>query len=249
CGSSFTLMFADATNALCGVSCQVTRTWTATDACTNSSTASKLSNVDDHNAPVIAALPAPSTIECPAAPSFAAASATDACGSGFTLTFSDATNALCGASYRVTRTWTATDACANSSQASQTINVEDHTGPVIAALPGPSTIECPAAPSFAAASATDACGSGFTLTFSDATNALCGASYSVTRTWTATDACANSSTASQGINVEEHTAPVIAAVPSPSTIECPAAPRFAAASATDAGGDGRRLTVSAAPRT
>src|SRR5207245_4031760 len=153
---------------------------------------------------------------------------------GFTLTFSDTTNALCGASYSVTRTWTATDTCANSSQASQTINVEDHTAPVIAALPAPSTTECPAVPSFAAASATDACGSGFTLTFSDATNALCGTSYSVTRTWTATDACANSSQASQTINIEDHTAPVIAALPAPSTLECPAAPSFAAASATDA---------------
>src|SRR5207245_7795804 len=60
-------------------------------------------------AEVIAALPGPTTIECPATPSFTAATATDACGSSFTLTSVDVTNALCGASYRVTRTWTASD--------------------------------------------------------------------------------------------------------------------------------------------
>src|SRR5207245_6938899 len=95
-------------------------------------------------AEVIAALPGPTTIECPATPSFTAATATDACGSSFTLTSVDVTNALCGASYRVTRTWTASDACNNSSSASQVITVADTSAPVIAALPGPTTIGCSA---------------------------------------------------------------------------------------------------------
>jgi hypothetical protein len=72
---------------------------------------------------VIAALPATSTIDCPATPVFAVATATDACGSA-TLTSADiTTNGSCAGSYSVTRTWTATDSCGNSSTASQTINV------------------------------------------------------------------------------------------------------------------------------
>src|SRR5260221_3421256 len=117
------------------------------------------------------------------------------------------------ASYSVTRTWTALDVCGNSSTASQTINVEDHTAPVIATLPATSTIECPASPVFAQATAIDDCGSTFTLSSNDVTTAQCDASYSVTRTWTALDACGNSSTASQTINVEDHTAPVMATLP------------------------------------
>ena len=70
--------------------------------------------------------------------------------------------------YSVTRTWTATDACGNSSTAAQTINVEDVTAPVIAALPAVSTIDWPATPAFATATATDNC-SAFTLTFADVT--------------------------------------------------------------------------------
>jgi hypothetical protein len=54
-------------------------------------------------------------------------------------------------------------------------------------------------------------------------------SYSVTRTWTATDSCGNSSTASQKLMYKINTAPVIAALPANSTIDCPATPVFAVA--------------------
>jgi hypothetical protein len=46
-------------------------------------------------------------------------------------------------------------------------NVQDKTAPVIAALPANSTIDCPATPVFAVATA--ACGSAFTLTSADVT--------------------------------------------------------------------------------
>ncbi len=232
------------TPGACAGSYSVTRTWTATDACGNASQASQTINVQDITAPVIAALPGPSTIDCPAAPVFTQATAVDACGSAFTLTFNDVTTpGACAGSYSVTRTWTATDACGNASQASQTINVQDITAPVIAALPGPSTIDCPAAPVFTQATAVDACGSAFTLTFNDVTTpGACAGSYSVTRTWTATDACGNASQASQTINVQDITAPVIAALPGPSTIDCPAAPVFTQATAVDACGSAFTLT-------
>jgi len=237
CNSSFTLTSADTTTpGQCAGAYSVTRTWTATDACGNVSTAAQTINVQDTTAPVIAQLPAPSTIACPATPEFAVATATDACGSAFTLTSADTTApGTCAGSYAVTRTWTATDACGNVSTASQTINVQDNTAPVIAQLPAPSTISCPATPEFAVATATDACGSAFTLTSADTrTPGQCNGSYAVTRTWTATDACGNVSTASQTINVEDTTAPVIAQLPAPSTINCPATPEFAVATATDA---------------
>ena len=41
---------------------------------------------------------------------------------------------------------------------SQVITVEDNTAPVISSIPAATTIECPATPSFATATATDACG-------------------------------------------------------------------------------------------
>src|SRR5213078_614516 len=214
------------------------------DVCGNNSMASQMINVIDITALVIVALPASSTIFCPATLEFTVATATDACGSAFTLTFADVkTNGACVGSYSVTRIWTATDACNNRSTASQTINVIDTTAPVIAALPAPSTISCPATPEFTVATATDACGRAFTMTFADVkTNGACAGSYSVTRTWTAADACNNRSTASQTINVIDTTAPVIAALPAPKTISCPATPVFAVATATDACGSAFTLT-------
>ncbi|UOK41808.1 MULTISPECIES: gliding motility-associated C-terminal domain-containing protein [Flavobacterium] len=245
CGSAFTLTFNDVTTpGQCAGSYSVTRTWTASDACGNSSTATQTINVQDVAAPVIADLPPTSTINCPAVPQFAQATATDNCGSAFTLTFNDVTTpGQCAGSYSVTRTWTARDACGNSSTKSQTINVQDTTAPVIAALPATSTINCPAVPQFTQATATDNCGSAFTLTFNDVTTpGQCAGSYSVTRTWTARDACGNSSTATQTINVQDITAPVIAALPATSTINCPATPQFAQATATDACGSAFTLT-------
>ncbi|WP_284652630.1 HYR-like domain-containing protein, partial [Flavobacterium terrisoli] len=245
CDANPSLTFADVTtNGACAGSYSVTRTWTATDACGNTATASQTINVQDISAPVIATLPATSTINCPATPSFATATATDECGSSFELTFADVTtNGACAGSYSVTRTWTAVDACGNTSTASQTINVQDVTAPVIAELPATSTINCPAAPEFAQATATDECGSAFELTFADVTtNGACAGSYSVTRTWTATDACGNTATASQTINVQDVTAPVIAELPATSTIDCPASPEFTQATATDECGSAFELT-------
>src|SRR5204863_3611660 len=57
----------------------------------------------------------------------------------------------------------------NSSMASQVIHVVDTTAPVISTLPEPSTIQCPATPSFATPTATDACDASPTLTFADVT--------------------------------------------------------------------------------
>src|SRR5213592_549402 len=78
--------------------------------------------------------------------------------------------------------------CGHSSTASQTITVEDKTAPVISALPAPTTIECPATPSFTTPTVTDACGGTVTLAFADVTTpGSCPQGYSVKRTWTATD--------------------------------------------------------------
>ncbi|MBK7030035.1 MAG: hypothetical protein IPH45_12855 [Bacteroidales bacterium] len=245
CGSAFTLTYEDATTpGICAGAYSVTRTWTATDACGNISSASQTINVQDISAPVIASLPAPTTIDCPATPEFATATATDECGSAFTLTYEDSTvPGICAGAYNVTRTWTVKDACGNISSASQTINVQDISAPVIASLPAPTTIDCPATPEFATATATDECGSAFTLTFEDATMpGACTGAYSVIRTWTATDACGNISSASQTINVQDISAPVIASLPAPTTIDCPATPEFATATATDECGSAFTLT-------
>src|SRR5439155_1235910 len=237
CDPAPSLTSADATTpGSCAGKYSVTRTWTAKDACGNSSTASQTVNVTDTAAPAISALPDASTIECPASSGVGTPTATDACDPRPSLTSADATTpGSCAGKYSVTRTWTAKDACGNTSAASQTVNVTDTAAPAISALPDPTTIECPASPRFATRTATDACDPAPSLTSADATTpGSCAGKYSVTRTWTAKDACGNTSTASQTVNVTDTAAPAISALPDPSTIECPASPSFATPTATDA---------------
>ena len=101
----------------------------------------------------------------------------------------------------------------NCDTATITIVVKDTTAPVFASLPSPTTISCPATPAFTQAIANDTC-SSVALSFTDVrTNGPCAGSYSITRTWTATDASGNTSTTSQTINVVDNTAPVISNLP------------------------------------
>ncbi|MEW5675442.1 gliding motility-associated C-terminal domain-containing protein [Flavobacterium enshiense] len=215
-----TVTYQDVASGSCPV--VVTRTFTLTDVCGNSGSDVQIISIDDTTPPVIATLPASSTINCPAVPEFAQATASDNCSAPVTLSFNDVTTpGQCAGSYSVTRTWTATDACGMTSTASQTITVQDVSAPVIDPLPAASTINCPAVPEFAQATASDNCGSAFTLTFNDVTTpGQCAGSYSVTRTWTATDACGMTSTASQTITVQDILPPVAPEGPEDIIVSC-----------------------------
>ncbi|HXF48902.1 MAG TPA: FlgD immunoglobulin-like domain containing protein [Verrucomicrobiae bacterium] len=237
CDQSPALTYNDVTTpGSCPQEYSVTRTWTATDDCGNSSTASQTINVQDNTAPVISGVGANANIECPATPVFSNPSAADACDPNPSLTYNDVTTpGSCPQEYSVTRTWTATDACGNSSQASQTITVEDNTPPTLSGQGADATIECPATPSFTPPTASDACDPNPVISFSDQTTpGACPQEYSVTRTWTVVDACGNQGTpVSQTITVEDNTAPVISGVGGNATIECPATPVFSTPSASD----------------
>ncbi|MFM9004438.1 MAG: hypothetical protein ACKOSR_02880, partial [Flavobacteriales bacterium] len=117
------------------------------------------------------------------------ASAQDFCDGELPVTSSDSEVSEDGCSRSQTRTFNAMDECGNESSISRTISWKvDVTAPIFAELPASSTIDCPAMPELAQASAADACGE-FELTFEDVTSlGNCPANYSVTRTWTATDA-------------------------------------------------------------
>src|SRR5205085_12581021 len=96
--------------------------------------------------------------------------------------------------YTITRTWTVSDACGNAEVGrAQWRAVEKTTPPVIAAAPGPVTVQCASAvPVAGTLPATDTCGGTLTATGSDGLpvgNVPCN--YTITRTWTVSDACGN----------------------------------------------------------
>lgn len=230
------------------------RTWTATDACGLSTQHTQTITVQDTKAPTITQA-ADLTVECDGLGNMtylenwlngnAGASASDNCSTvvSWSNNFSGLSDA-CGATGSATVTFTATDDCGNSSSTTATFTIVDTVAPIFDTLPAVTTIACGLPVEFSQASASDTCsGEDVNLTFEDVTTAgNCEGTYSVSRTWTATDACGNTATAVQTINVQDITPPVIASLPEASTIECEVTPEFAQATATDACGSEVTLT-------
>jgi gliding motility-associated-like protein len=188
----------------CANSGSYTNTWTVTDACGNTSVAfTQVITVQDTTAPVIATLPETTTINCPATPDFVVATATDACDSAVTLTSVDITApGACAGSYSVTRTWTATDACGNASTASQTINVQDITGPTTTtSFPSSVDVKCDAIPAKPELVFVDDCSSVGTAVYTENIINQTTSSYSIIRKWNVSDSCGNPSEFVQVINV------------------------------------------------
>ena len=93
--------------------------------------------------------------------------------------------------------------------ATQKVIVNDSNAPTISAAGANATIACPATPAFTAPMANDTCGTATVNVISTITTpGSCAGSYSVTRTWDATDANGNhSTTVSQTILVQDMAGP------------------------------------------
>ncbi|MFK7968843.1 MAG: hypothetical protein AB8F95_00680 [Bacteroidia bacterium] len=248
CDANSVITFSDAITPGCGQSSSIARTWTATDACGNASPCTQTITVEDKTDPAITC-PAGVAVSCDAATDPSAtgmATATDACDNAPVITFSDAsTQGASGCalySYVITRTWTATDACGNSTPCTQTITVGDNADPVIT-CPADVSISCDETTDPAntgMATAADACDNAPVITFADVSTqggSGCAVySYTITRTWTATDACGNDASCIQTITVVDNTAPAITC-PANVSVECDASSDPAAtgtATASDA---------------
>jgi hypothetical protein len=222
----------------CPQSYSVTRTWRATDLWGNTAECSQTVFVVDTQAPTINGTPTtPLTVECNAVPTAPTLTATDACDPNPTVTYNETrTNGPCLDTYTLTRTWTATDACGNTSIFVQTINVQDTTPPVMSGLPQtPITVQCDAVPAAATPTATDNCDTNVDIVYGEVrTNGPCLDTYTLTRTWTATDNCGNTQQFVQTINVQDTTPPVMSGLPqTPITVECSAVPNPPVVTATD----------------
>ncbi len=235
---------------------QVTRKWTVSDACGHSSTCNQSINIFDTTAPSVVACAVTRTIEgCNTGvitdPPFATTSTasseavfedgtnqgniSDACGIT-TVTYIDVATGTCPTV--VTRKWTISDACGNSSTCNQTINVNDTTAPTITACAVTRTLEgCglgsitdpPYSATSAASSegvfedatnqgnASDACGIT-AVTYIDVSSGTCP--MVVTRKWTVSDACGHSSTCNQTINVDDNTNPTFTLCPANLVLGC-----------------------------
>jgi hypothetical protein len=184
-------------------------------------------HVQDTQKPVLSAAPANVTVECNAVPAAATLTATDNCSTPVVTYNEVRTYGLCAGNYTLTRTWTATDACGNASSKTQVITVRDTQAPILSAAPANVTVECNAVPAAATLTATDNCTTPVVTYTEVRTNGNCSGNYTLTRTWTATDACGNASSKTQVITVQDTQAPVLSAAPANVTVECNAVPAAA----------------------
>lgn len=232
----------------------ITRTWTATDPCGNATNCIQVITVEDTTPPTIVC-PANVSIECDedtAPANTGIAVAVDDCApeAEIVITFADVTTQTAGGcgqyQYLITRTWTATDPCGNATNCVQTITVEDTTPPAIV---------CPADVSLSCTDSTDSGDTGVAtstdncsavgevvITSSDiSTEGGEGCSqftFTILRTWIATDACGNTTTCVQTIAIADTEPPIITCPPN-QTLTCfetVPAPLMTAADFISAGG-------------
>ncbi|WP_223033568.1 gliding motility-associated C-terminal domain-containing protein, partial [Hanstruepera marina] len=222
CAGDITVTGSDSTDSSDPCNIIITRTWTFTDACNNSSSVSQTITVGDTIAPVAPSAPADITYECIAdVPAPGDLTANDNCTGDITVTGSDSTDSSDPCNIIITRTWTFTDACNNSSSVSQTITVADTIAPVAPSAPADTSYECIAdVPAPGDLTANDNCAGDITVTGSDSTDSSDPCNIIITRTWTFTDACNNSSSVSQTITVADTIAPVAPSAPADITYEC-----------------------------
>ncbi len=225
CGGSVTGVPNDViTPGSCANSYSIVRTWTFTDACGNSSTVSQNIIVNDNVAPTPPTAPADVTVTCSGlVPAMISLTATDNCNGSITVPGVDSiTSGNCASSYTITRTWTFTDGCGNTSSVSQTITVSDTSSPVLPQAPANITVACSAdVPAMISLTATDSCAGPITSVGVDTiTSGNCPNSYVITRTWSFGDLCGNTSSVSQTITVNDNIAPVVPTAPADVTVSC-----------------------------
>lgn len=218
----------DTAKGACPQSYRVTRSWWAIDTCGNmSDTVSQTINVIDTIRPVLSGEGHDTTIQCSSTPVFKAPTATGGCDAITRLHyFTDTTKGNCPQSYRVTRSWWATDSCGNiSDTVSQTINVIDTARPIVTGQGKDTTISCVAClngvPGFVAPTVIGSCSTPTLYVSRDSTPGACPQSYSITKRWWAIDSCGNvSDTVSQTVNVIDNTPPTLTGQGVNETVSC-----------------------------
>jgi len=202
----------------CPQSYTLERIWSVDNSC-GSVSHTQYVTVEDTTDPILVGVPADQDVECTSIPAVPTVTATDNCDTDVQVTFSEMeTLATCG--YTLTRTWTATDDCGNEVSASQTIHVGDNTPPVLAGIPAGITVECNSIPAPVYPIAIDNCDNDVTISFNESIlPGACEHSYTLVRTWTATDDCGLTTEGSQLISVQDTEAPLLIGVPNDVTVD------------------------------
>ena len=160
--------------------------------------------ISDSTAPVfVETIPADLTVECNAIPTPATITATDNCDASVVVNYTEtSTQGACANAYTLVRTWSATDACGNTSSASQTITVQDTTAPVlITEIEETLNVTCSEIGVPPILEFVDNCSDSVNVIFNETITTINTYEYILLWEWTANDDCGNETTVSQTINI------------------------------------------------
>ncbi len=207
----------------------IVRTWTVSDSCGNNTSATQVISVDDFTAPAFT-VPPDITIACDdnALDLDITGDATgvmDNCDPNPEIFFTDVVqDGNCPGNYKIIRTWRSRDVCGNVTGKIQTIMVVDDQSPDFT-VPEDITVNCEDAGdddlTGVPVNIADNCDSAPVISFTDVViTGACVNSYSVRRTWKATDDCGNFTEKDQIITVVDNAAPVFSATANNLTLNC-----------------------------
>ncbi|MBC3847843.1 gliding motility-associated C-terminal domain-containing protein, partial [Winogradskyella echinorum] len=183
----------------------ITRTWSLTDECSNTTTFVQTITVQDTTAPTFnETLPADTNAECDNVPTAETLTASDNCGTANVSFTEEITNGACVGDYIIVRTWTATDSCNNETVHTQIITVEDNTAPTsVTPYDENITVACDGIPTRPDLVFEDSCSNDISVAYDEvSTQENDFEDYQIIRTWTVIDDCGNEAAFTQTINVE-----------------------------------------------
>lgn len=205
-----------------GLTCPevITRTYRVQDSCSNYVDVTHTINVQDITPPDMDPAPAAVTVSCYAdIPAMISLNWTDNCDGNGSVMGADISNGL-SCPETITRTWTYTDACGNTTTRTQDIIVHDTQGPILNPAPASVNVSCYAEiPPMVSIDWTDNCDGSGTLTGTEVSSGTTCPEV-LTRTWTYTDGCGNTSTETQTITIHDIEAPILQAGPTGLFVEC-----------------------------
>jgi len=225
----------------CGQSGHVDVVFTATDIHGNTATTTATFTIEDTTPPYVVPVGLTVEVECDGSGNIAdyeawhalwetGVAVSDVC-SGVTYGLvGESVSDDCGETGAATKTYTMTDGCGNSIDTTLSFTIVDTTPPSFnETLPADGTFECDNVPTADILTATDICSGDATVTFTETTTAgTCPDSYTITRTWSTTDDCANTNTHVQTLTIQDTTSPSIDTAASDETVECDGAGNTAA---------------------
>ena len=209
CSTGLEATFADSVaDGNCVNESIITRTWTLIDDCENATTLVQTITVEDNTAPTFT-VPANIAVECDVDVDDLTLTGdvtdeADNCSVEIEATYIDiVVDGTCPNEFVITRTWTLSDECENTTTLEQTITVEDTIAPTLVSdLEDEIFIICNDIPDVPELVFEDACSTNMNVTFTEnSTSDGTVQDYIIIREWLVEDDCGNEALFSQLINV------------------------------------------------